>query len=411
MQKKFKIITLGCRANQYESEKLRTQLEDLGLQLTPAEETADLVIVNSCSVTETALNSSIAKAKAYLKSAGKIVVTGCGAESDKDLFEALDPSVQVISHLQEEKLVQKLFPKLPIKPFSGLKSFGSHTRAFIKVQEGCNNFCSYCIIPQLRGRSHSRSVCDVTKEVKGLVAQGYKEIVLTGINLGDYKEEKEGFADLADLIEAVTKIEGLKRLRLSSLDPEAVTDKLVKVLLNSPKVMPSLHLVLQSGSDVILKKMRRSYDTALFLEKVSVLQKAKQNFTFTTDLIVGFPQESEADFQKSLEMIEKVKFAKVHIFPFSIRKKTLAAQEKKFVESKEIKRRVKIATAIAEKNEFLKREAFLDRELTVLVESKGNFGRSENFLKVKLLSKVKKNELVKVKIVKNTKQGLVGEIL
>ncbi|MFA5250705.1 MAG: tRNA (N(6)-L-threonylcarbamoyladenosine(37)-C(2))-methylthiotransferase MtaB [Parachlamydiales bacterium] len=416
-RRSFQVFTLGCRVNQYESAKWTEELEKLGWVLAGRENgleeaSLDLVIINSCSVTEAAFKSSCRQARQLLKKqpGAKMVITGCALQSDPEFFESLGPEIRLVPNLEKEHLVELLFPASP-KPAKTLGSFKGHTRAWIKVQDGCDSFCSYCIVPFTRGRSRSRSFQEVLNEVALLASNGYLEVVLTGINLGVYFSEGK---KLSDLIESLAlKVPALKRIRLSSLEPEAFAfdPKLEAVLAGNARAAPWLHLVLQSGSDRILNKMGRKYRAADFIRLVERLEAKRPGFTFSTDLICGFPSETEADFAKSLAVIEKLGFIKVHLFPFSLRKKTAAAKMDGLVAAKEINRRLKQAQVMAQKAAFLKRNRFLQQELEVLVEEGGEFARSANFLLVKLLSKAKKNQLFIVKIVQNTQEHLIGRIV
>ncbi len=422
MNKKFKIVTLGCRVNQYESEKIQAGLKMLGWEKAGFSEKADLIIINTCSVTKSAVKKSVYQLKSVLRKgicadSGKIVITGCAAQSDKQVFEKISSllnlkksnqiNLQIVPQTKKEQIIKEIFPQSLQKSFTILKQFSNHTRAFVKVQDGCNQFCSYCIIPHIRGRSVSRDFKRVIAEISSFVDHGFKEIVLTGIDLGDYKDLKNK-KDLADLIKAAALIPNLQRLRLSSIGPNDLSEKLINELLHNSKLMPSLHLSLQSGSNRVLKKMRRNYTAEFFWQKVQSLKTSLKNFAFTTDLIVGFPSETEDDFQKSMQIIEQVGFVKVHIFPFSVRPKTLAAKAKDFVGMQEIKRRVKIAKQIAEKTANLQKTAFINKCCQVLVEEQKDFGYNEHFLKVKLLAKAEKNQLIKTKIVQNNEKYLIG---
>ncbi len=227
------------------------------------------------------------------------MVTGCYAERKPGTVKDLEGVTLVVPNKNKEKLVEEIFPDEEVPEFS-IKRFESHTRAFLKVQDGCNSFCTYCIIPYVRGRSRSRTVADIVKEAETLVSNGYKEIVLTGINIGDFDgnaPEGEKPDRLADLVRAVDAVPGLERLRVSSIDPDEVDADLADAVLNGIHTSHSMHVVLQSGSNVILKRMNRKYTRQIFLDTVDRLKAANPDFTFTTDIIVGFPGETDHDFQ------------------------------------------------------------------------------------------------------------------
>lgn len=410
MKKKFKVVTLGCRTNQYESAAYVTQLQKLGYSEASKDEGADLCIINTCTVTESADSSSRHEirhlARQHLNA--KIVVTGCLAERlPKEIAEI--PGVDlVVSNKQKENLLSLVFPEEEMPEFS-IEHFPAHTRAFVKVQDGCNSFCTYCIIPYVRGRSRSRAVNEIVKEVETLVANGYKEIVLTGINIGDFDGNGSG-ERLSTLVRAVDRIEGLERLRISSIDPDEVNDDLLDAVVNGKNTCPSMHLVLQSGSNAILKRMNRKYTRHDFFQSVEKLRKADGDFTFTTDIIVGFPGESEEDFADTLEVMEQVKFAKVHMFPYSERKRTRAALFPNKISQELIQERKQKVLRLAEKHAFELRQNYIGRSLSVLIENaEEGTGHTENFLPVIVRgSNFQSNEIVTVRCAENTPTGLVG---
>jgi len=288
--------------------------------------------------------------------------------------------------------------------------FAGHTRAFVKVQDGCDSFCTYCILPYVRGRSKSRGVDEIVDEVKGLVVNGYKEIVLTGINIGDYEGEKG--EKLADLVQAVDTIEGLERIRISSIDPDEVDERLTEVVLTGKNTCPSFHIVLQSGSNVVLKRMNRKYTKQVFLETVRRLKQRSPLFAFTTDIIVGFPGETETDFQETLEVMHEVQFAAVHMFPYSVRPRTRAALYPNKVPPAVIGARKEIVLRESEKGAFLLREGFVGKTLRVLIEDEETcFGHAENFLPVYVTRSLPRNTVVNVECFENRPDGLVGRVV
>jgi threonylcarbamoyladenosine tRNA methylthiotransferase MtaB len=419
--KKFKVVTLGCRTNQYESQAYIDQLLAMGYKKAEEGEEADLCIVNTCTVTETAHTSSRQTiAQLSKKNPGaEIVVTGCASQKTPEVFEKMPGVLKVVSNAHKEQLLPITFPEKEWPEFA-IKQFEAHTRAFVKVQDGCNSYCTYCIIPYVRGRSRSRRVEEIVEEVKGLVASGYQEIVLTGINIGDFdgapKEGQEPVR-LAELVKIVDQIEGVQRLRLSSIDPDEVDDDLMEAILQGRSTAPSLHIVLQSGSNVILKRMNRKYTAQMFLEAVDKMLRAHPDFTFTTDVIVGFPGESEKDFADTLEVLDKVKFAKVHMFPYSKRERTRAALYPDQVPQEVIVERKAKLLEKAEQVAFLLRKQYIGRVLTVLLEGKEDepgvfFGHTENFLPVFVEGKeLRANQMVKVQLIENTEKGLRGVLV
>lgn len=407
--KKFKIVTLGCRTNQYESQGYTDQLRQMGYTPALDGEKADLCIVNTCTVTEGADSSSRHQIRSLLREHpdAKIAVTGCMVESAPEVLHQL--GVQVVPNQEKERLIEHLFPEEENLPEFNIQTFDAHTRAFVKVQDGCNSFCTYCIIPYVRGRSRSRPIDEVVTEVRGLVEGGYKEVVITGINVGDF----DGGGRLADLVRAVDAVPGLHRLRISSIDPDEVDEDLSDAILHGKTTCPSMHIVLQAGSNVVLKRMNRKYTRQIFIDTVEKMVKKNPDFTFTTDVIVGFPGETESDFEETLELVEKVKFAKVHMFPYSPRKKTRAALYPNRVLPEVMKERKQRLLRLAEKTGFELRERFIGRKMEVLLENetKPGFlsGHTANFLRVWVPAGTHKpNELLEVTLARNEPDGLVA---
>ncbi len=411
--KKFKIVTLGCRTNQYESAAYTDQLKKLGYLPCSEEEQADICILNTCTVTHSADVRSKASLRQLLHQNPKatLFVTGCMVEEAKKQIQ--EERVVFVPNKEKENLIEWVFPEEQNLPEFSIEQFEAHTRAFVKVQDGCNSFCSYCIIPYVRGRSRCRCSKEVVDEVKNLINQGYKEIVLTGINIGDYED---GEKNLADLVREVDQIKGLHRLRLSSIDADEVDGNLVEAILQGKTTCPSMHIVLQSGSNVILKKMNRKYTRQIFLDTVEKLRKENSDFTVTTDVIVGFPGETEEDFCDTLEVIEKVRFAKVHMFPFSPRKRTKAATFLNQIDPKTIQIRKRKLLQKAEEVAFLLREKFVGRKVPVLLEERVSkdyiAGHTPNFLRVKVASSsLEKNQIVEVLLQENREDGFLGVTL
>lgn len=407
--KKFKVATLGCRTNQYESEAYASQLKAMGYVEVGEGEEADLCIVNTCTVTESADSHSRHQIRSLARKnpGAKLVVTGCLAEA----LPSMEEVDLVVLNKDKENLLSFVFPDEEAFPEFSIEQFGGHTRAFIKVQDGCNSFCSYCIIPYVRGRSRSRSLDAILKEVHTLIANGYKEVVLTGINIGDFDGGDQQIR-LADLVRAVDQVEGLERLRLSSIDPDEIDSDLMEAILGGKNTCPSLHMVLQSGSNVTLKRMNRKYTRQLFQEKVEMLTSACSDFTFTTDVIVGFPGETEGDFQETLEIMQEVKFAKVHMFPYSDRKRTRAALFPNKVSHDCIAKRKATVLEQAERLSFQLRERYVGRRMKVLLESESGAyfsGHTGNFLTVLVPKEgLASNQVVEVDLIKNSPEGLIA---
>lgn len=414
-KKTFKIVTLGCRTNQYESQGYRDQLEGLGLHEASGE--ADVCIVNTCTVTESA-DSSSRHAIQRLRQENPhatLVVTGCYAEQNRKNIEKTPGPLRVVPNSEKNLLVKELFPEEDLPELS-IRHFDAHTRAFVKVQDGCNSFCTYCIIPYVRGRSRSRKIEEVRGEVEELIRNGFKEIVITGINVGDFDGgEPDGKNRLADLIRTIDAAPGLKRLRLSSIDPDEVDEELADAILNGKTTCPSMHIVLQSGSNVILKRMNRKYTRQQFMKTIDTLRNASPDFEFTTDVIVGFPGETESDFHQTLEVIEEVGFAKVHMFPYSDRPRTRSSLMPDKIPGPLLRERKSEVLRCAEQAAFRLREKYVGRTMEVLTENGGESsvyitGHTTNFLPVFLpKGALTPNELIQVRLVKNTPEGLLGE--
>lgn len=417
--KKFKIVSLGCRTNQYESQAYHDQLVAIGYSQAQEHEAAEICIVNTCTVTESADSSSrhAIRQLARENEGSKLLVTGCFAERQPEQVRQIKGVSHVIPNRDKDQLLATIFPEDSLPEFS-IKHFEAHTRAFVKIQDGCNSFCTYCIIPYVRGRSHSRKVEEIVLEVKDLIANGYKEIVLTGINIGDFDGDIEPPVRLAELVRLIDKIPGLERLRISSIDPDEVDHDLADAVLNSSKTCPSMHIVLQSGSNVILKRMNRKYTRQIFFETVDRLKAANPDFTFTTDIIVGFPGETDADFEDTLEVMRQVKFAKVHMFPYSDRPRTRSILMPNKVPQDVIKQRKQSVLRSSEQLSFELRNGYLNRKMQVLTESLDEshpneiHGHTSNFLPVWIQNNsLVSNQLVDVEMIGNTPAGLIGRVV
>lgn len=416
--KKFKIATLGCRTNQYESQAYADQLRSMGYQEALGDESAQMCIVNTCTVTKSADSHSRRQIRqlAARHPKSRIIVTGCLAQRDPDQLNALGLNVELIPNVDKHALIERVLPDEDAPEFS-IRNFEARTRAFVKVQDGCNSFCSYCIIPYVRGRSRSRSADDILREIQGLIANGYKEVVLTGINIGDYIDKRAGVEDfdLADLVQAVDQIAGLERLRISSIDPDEVDGKLLNAVIKGRTTCPSMHIVLQSGSNLILKRMNRKYTRQVFFDTCMRLRQERPDFTFTTDVIVGFPGETEADFQETLDVVRQIGFAKVHVFPFSARPGTRADRFADQISHEMIKERTGHLLHLCEQIAFASRDPYVGQSVQVLTEDRCKFdkrfasGHTANFIPVLIdHADLPANSLAHVKIEENSPAGLIG---
>jgi threonylcarbamoyladenosine tRNA methylthiotransferase MtaB len=425
-----KIETFGCKVNQYESQYISEQCERSGFVITNNLDCADVLIVNSCTVT----SLSDQKARKMLRKAKKInpdivlVVTGCMPQSvTNEEISKLEANI-IMGNSNRLNIVKNIFKFLEskeniidIKPHKkdaefesmNITSFENRTRAFVKIEDGCENYCSYCRIPFARGRVRSKNLGEVIKEVTKLSQGGYKEIVLTGINLSAYG--KDLGIELIDAIKAICKIEGIKRVRLSSLECDYLTDQVILELSKQNKLCPHFHLSLQSGCDETLMRMNRHYDTKKYYHIVNKIRENFKNPSFTTDVLVGFPGETDEEFTKSLNFVKKVGFFKVHVFPYSKREGTKAALYEHQIKKDIKKQRVGIMLKASQDltSSFLKNQT--EKVLSVLFETKrGNYfeGLSENYTHVKVESKEDiRGKIYNVKITQVYKDYCAGELI
>jgi threonylcarbamoyladenosine tRNA methylthiotransferase MtaB len=327
-ERTFCLVTLGCKANQYDSELVRESLLLSGFREAGPGEEPDLCVVNTCTVTHRADAEArhVIRQLARYHPESPIVVMGCYAAREPEVIRQLPGVAAVARHPDEVPVILAQFGVL--RWASRITRFAGHHRAFVRIQDGCLLHCTYCIIPQVRPKLRTRRPEEIEAEVRGLVEAGYREIVLTGIHLGHYGLDLPYACRtrLSQLVELLSRIEGQWRLRLSSLDPADVQEELLEVMRSHPRICPHLHVCLQSGSDRVLKRMRRRYTVASFLRRVDLIRRKLEHPAITTDIIVGFPGETESDFQQTLKVGEEVGFSRVHIFPFSPRRGTPAAQ-------------------------------------------------------------------------------------
>lgn len=341
--KRVAFYTLGCKVNQYETESLKNKLIKLGYEEVPFDESADFYVVNSCTVTSIAdrKTRNILRRAKKANENSKVIVTGCYAQTNGKELLNIDEVDYVVGNSNKTEVIDLIENTLGKKEISSLvvndifkedeyrelefSTFREMSRAYIKIQDGCNNFCSYCKIPFGRGKSRSRKLENIIEEAKKLAEEGFKEIILIGINLGAYGEDFEEKINFEDLLEEIVKVEGITRIRIGSMYPDKINDRFVKIMKNNKKIMPHLHISLQSCNDIVLKAMRRKYGTDLIREKLSLLRKNIKNIEYTADVIVGFPGETEEMYEDSKNMIKEIGFSTLHVFPYSERENTLAA--------------------------------------------------------------------------------------
>ncbi len=437
--KKAALHNLGCKVNAYETEAMQEMLEKAGYEIVPFREGADIYIINTCTVT----NIADRKSRQMLHRARKmnpdavVVAAGCYVQA-QNTRENTDPCIdivlgnnhkkdliKVLEEYEAEKAAQKESADAAeksdvrkniqdIEEIGQTKEYeklhltkpGEHTRAYIKVQDGCNQFCTYCIIPYVRGRVRSRTVEDVLDEVRTLAGNGYQEVVLTGIHLSSYGIDFDGNRHLLSLIQAVHQIEGIQRIRLGSLEPGIITDEFARALSDLPKMCPHFHLSLQSGCDDTLKRMNRRYTSEEYYEKCCILRRYFDNPALTTDVIVGFPGETEEEFQKSRDFVDKVNFYETHIFKYSRREGTRAAAMENQVSEQEKARRSAVLIELGEKKRKAYEQSFLGKEVEVLVEEEAviegrpmQTGHTKEYIRIAFEGdKSLKNTIVKVRV-------------
>ena len=394
--KKAALHNLGCKVNAYETESMQQMLEAAGYEIIPFDQKADVYVINTCSVTNIADRKSrqmIHRAKKQNPD-GVVVAAGCYVQTSKEQAQA-DEAIDILignnkkhelPQMLEDFFAQKGGKKTEVVNIAEDKSYenltvsrtAEHTRAFIKVQDGCNQFCSYCIIPYARGRVRSRQLSDVLREVEALAKNGYREVVLTGIHLSSYGVDIN--ENLLHLIQEIHKIEGIERIRLGSLEPKIVTEEFARSLSQLPKVCPHFHLSLQSGCDATLKRMNRKYTCEEYARGCELLRKYFEHPAITTDIIVGFPGETEEEFETTRKFLKKIGFFEIHIFKYSVRKGTKAAEMKEQIpEEIKAKRSDILFNDLAPMNHaFL--EWYIGNEAEVLMEEKVTFGGKEYFL-------------------------------
>ena len=421
MKKTVAFCTLGCKVNQYETDAMRGSFEAEGYELKEISQEASVYVINTCTVT----NMADRKSRQMMHRAKKknpdgiIVAVGCYVQAAKEQLEEDTLIDLVIGNNMKSQVVQIVEQYIQDNRHTEdrdayvadiahsheyetmhIETVSEHTRAYIKIQDGCNQFCSYCIIPYARGRVRSRKMEDILQEVRNLTANGYKEIVLTGIHISSYGLDFEHTADeqedygpfknsaLIDLIEALSGIEGLERIRLGSLEPRIITENFVRRLCKVPQICPHFHLSLQSGCDETLKRMNRHYTTALYLEKCGILRQYFDRPALTTDVIVGFPGETEEEFAQTERFLETVHFSDMHIFKYSKRRGTKAADMPNQIDPQIQSVRSEKLIALGErmKDDFL--EACKDQEQIVLIEEETEIdgtkymtGHSKNYIR------------------------------
>ncbi len=423
-------FALGCKVNQAESEAVAEAFADRGYEIKNIDEAADIYVINTCAVT----NFGDKKSRQLLRKVKRlnpdaiVVASGCYAQVESDVVSAIDEVDIVVGtkgrrnivdavekYIEDRRkvcLVGDIMHERDFEPIS-VRKLAGRARAYIKIQDGCSQYCSYCIIPYARGPIRSRDEEDILKEVKNLALNGFKEVVLTGIHVASYGKDNHK-TDLLSLIKRVNDVNGIERIRLSSVEPNIVTEEFARDLSQMTKVCNHFHLSLQSGCDKTLKAMNRRYTTEKYMDSVNLLRKYMPDSGITTDIIVGFPGETEEDFAKSCDFAKKVNFSKIHVFPYSPKKGTPAAEMKNQIPAEIKNKRANELIKISDKieDEFIKKH--IGKVIDVLFEKNENGyfeGHTSNYIHVKAESKNNiRNMILPVKILSYNDKIAIGEI-
>lgn len=419
---KLWIETLGCKVNTYESEVIKSLFLKDNYEMAFGPENADIFVVNTCSVT----NQADSKSRKVIRSLKRLnpnaimVVCGCSSQHHQEELESLGIDI-LIGNKDKTKIVEFVnnfknnhekvinFSDLQNEEFEdmAITNYQDRTRAFVKIQDGCNNFCTYCIIPYIRGNIRNKDFDKAVNEIKDLVNNGFKEIVLTGIHTGSYPR-------FTELIKEISKIDNLERIRISSIEATEIDDEFLEELKNNSKICNHLHIPIQSGSNDVLKKMNRKYNISEYIEIIDKIRNIRPDINITTDLIVGFPTETEENFNESIETVKKIKFGKVHVFPFSKRDGTGAAYMKSIVSDQAKKERTHKMIELSNKLEEDYYQTFLGQDLNVLIEEvfeDNSVGHTSNYMKVIIEEKLEHNKDYLVKIKKIDGLNIYGELV
>ena len=401
---KFLINTLGCKVNTYESNVIRDIFLNEGYE--ESNSNVDIAVINTCTVTNTSDSKSLKAIKHTIKNNPNaiVIVCGCFSQINPDRLKDMEGVSIVLGNYNKSKIMDYInqykkdkkqiidVRELNDEKFECMKLNNfNKTRAFVKIEDGCENFCSYCIIPYSRGKVRSKLMEEVLDEVNTLVNNGHREIVLTGIHTGHYGADIEEY-DFSDLLNEICKIKGLERLRISSIEITELDDKFLETLKNNKIIVDHMHIPLQSGCDKTLKEMNRKYDVAYFKDKIKKIRSIRPNISITTDVIVGFPNETEDDFNTTVNTIKEIKFTKLHVFPFSVRKGTVAETMENQIDEKTKKERVHILMNISKELELDYMNKFVGCEVEFIPEVLKDgyiIGHTGNYLQIK--SKIKSN--------------------
>ena len=422
---KFYIYNLGCKVNSYESNIMMEDLERCGF-VKGTETDSDIYIINTCTVTNTSDNKSMKTIRKVLRLYPDKIVVACGCMTQVNSLYLKNLNVSIIignhgkskiteyinNYLEDKKQIIDITDFKDNKFEDMCLNNFDKTRAFVKIEDGCENFCSYCIIPYARGKVRSKDPKLVIEEVKNLISEGHKEVVLTGIHTGHYGSDIN--YKFSNLLKDLVKIKGLERLRISSIEITEITDDVLDVLKENSNLVSHMHIPLQSGSNEILKLMNRKYDKEYFIDKINKIRSIRPDISITTDVIVGFPSETEELFNETIETINKIKFSKIHVFPFSLRKGTKAEEIPNHVDDVTKKKRVKELVELSYSLENSYMNKFINKNVLLLPEIyKDGYlvGHTDNYLKVKASgNKDLLNKIIEVEILENDYPYLLGKI-
>ncbi|MBE6147025.1 MAG: tRNA (N(6)-L-threonylcarbamoyladenosine(37)-C(2))-methylthiotransferase MtaB [Firmicutes bacterium] len=423
---KVGIYTLGCKVNTYESEYVASLFREKGYTISSFDDICDVYIINTCTVT----NQSDVKSRKIIHQAIRknkdacTVAMGCYIEANKEIeLDGVDILVGnkdkskvvelVEQYFKTREEIRNLYQDLgtEFEDMEITKTEG-RARAFVKIQDGCENFCSYCIIPFVRGKCRSKKEEKVLEEIKTLVKNGYQEIVLTGIHTGNYGVDLN--TDFASLLEKIVSIDGLYRIRISSIEITELNDRVLDILKNNKIIASHLHIPLQSGSEEILKLMNRKYNKDYYRKKIETIREIRPDISITTDVIVGFPMETEELFQESYEFCKEMNFSKIHVFPYSIRSGTAASKFKNQVDGNIKKERAKQLIELSNKLEEKYMSEHLNKQLEVLIEQNKDgfsYGHTSNYLSIKIPGEYQSEEIKTINISKIEYPYCIGEII
>ena len=427
--KRVAFYTLGCKVNQYETESIKNQLLKKGYTETAFEEEAEVYIVNSCTVTSVAdrkTRNMLRRAK-KINPRGIVIVTGCYAQTNsKELLEMKE--IDYVIGNTDKNAIVNFIEDIENRTMEKVKNHNifldneyteyefatliEMSRAYVKIQDVCNNFCSYCKIPFARGKSRSRKKDNIIKETEKLVKEGFKEIILIGINLGAYGEDLDEGENFESLLKAILKVNGLQRVRIGSVYPDKISDEFMDMF-KDEKLMPHLHISLQSCDDEVLERMKRKYGGSLIEERLLKLKEKVKNMEYTADVIVGFPGETEKMFQNSYNLIKKIGFSGIHIFQYSDRENTLASSFTDKIDAKIKKERADRLEVLKTEMALKERKKYIGKHLSVLLEEKIDgylYGYSENYLRVKIKDNgIELNSVIDIKINSLEKEMLIAD--